>query len=198
MAVLIPLATLQAAPWKNGGGSTTEIAVWPPGAQFDAFDWRISLATIAADGPFSVFTGIDRTLTLVDGGGVDLALDDGRSVALRPDHPTFVFAGELKIDASLAHGATTDFNVMTRRAHCVHRLERVRFSGHRQVSRNRATTLLFLAEGTQAQCHCDGQQFALTRGDALLLDLDDASELTVDAAHEVTLFVVHICNKSQH
>jgi environmental stress-induced protein Ves len=195
MAVLIPIVTLQAAPWKNGGGSTTEIAVWPPGAQFDAFDWRISLAAIAADGPFSVFPGIDRTLTLVDGGGVDLALDDGRSVALRPDHPTFVFAGELKIDASLAHGATTDFNVMTRRAHWVHRLERVRFSGHRQVSRNRATTLLFLADGGQVQCHSHGNQFQLTRGDTLLLDLDDAGEWTLDAAHDVTLFVVYISAK---
>jgi environmental stress-induced protein Ves len=198
MAVLIPIATLQAAPWKNGGGSTTEIAVWPPGADFEAFDWRISLATIAADGPFSIFPGIDRTLTLVDGGGVDLALDDGRSVALRPDHPTFVFAGEWKIEARLAHGETTDFNVMTRRARCVHRLERVRFSGHRQLPRNSATTLLFLAEGAQVQCHRHGQQFVLTRGDALLLDLDDAGDWTLDAAHHVTLFVVHIGIEFQH
>jgi environmental stress-induced protein Ves len=34
-------------PWKNGGGSTTEIAIAPPDAGFDDFDWRISLATIA-------------------------------------------------------------------------------------------------------------------------------------------------------
>ncbi len=39
-------------PWKNGGGSTTEIAVFPIDSGLDAFDWRVSMATVAADGPF--------------------------------------------------------------------------------------------------------------------------------------------------
>ena len=29
-------------PWKNGGGETTEIAVSPPGAGLDDFDWRVA------------------------------------------------------------------------------------------------------------------------------------------------------------
>ena len=62
MTLLIPYAGLVAAPWKNGGGCTTEIAIAPPGASLDAFEWRISLATIAASGPFSAFPGVDRTL----------------------------------------------------------------------------------------------------------------------------------------
>ena len=37
-------------PWKNGGGLTREILKVP--ADADAFDWRLSLATIAAPGPF--------------------------------------------------------------------------------------------------------------------------------------------------
>ncbi len=37
-------------PWKNGGGVTTEICVSPPSG---AFDWRVSIATVNADGPFS-------------------------------------------------------------------------------------------------------------------------------------------------
>jgi uncharacterized protein len=40
-------------PWKNRRGSTTEIAVGSAGASLDAFDWRISMAHVAADGPFS-------------------------------------------------------------------------------------------------------------------------------------------------
>ena len=35
-------------PWKNGGGVTAKIAAAPPGAGLDAFDWRISRATVAA------------------------------------------------------------------------------------------------------------------------------------------------------
>ncbi len=59
-------------PWKNGGGSTTEIAVAPDGAGIDAFDWRISMAVVAADGPFSEFPGVDRTLSILDGAGLVL------------------------------------------------------------------------------------------------------------------------------
>ena len=70
MATFIPHECLRAAPWKNGGGSTTEIAISPPDAGFDDFDWRISVATIAADGPFSAFAGIDRVITLLAGAGV--------------------------------------------------------------------------------------------------------------------------------
>jgi len=40
-------------PWKNGGGSTTEIAIGPTGASLEAFDWRVSMARVAFDGPFS-------------------------------------------------------------------------------------------------------------------------------------------------
>ena len=41
--------------WKNGGGSTTEIAVFPPGAGIGAFDWRVSMASVVGDGAFSAF-----------------------------------------------------------------------------------------------------------------------------------------------
>ena len=73
----MPLTVLRAAdhrtmPWKNGGGSTTEIAAAPDGAGIDAFDWRVSMAVVAADGPFSEFPGIDRTLSILDGSGLIL------------------------------------------------------------------------------------------------------------------------------
>ena len=42
-------------PWKNGAGRTTEIAVHPAGAALDAFAWRVSIADIERDGPFSRF-----------------------------------------------------------------------------------------------------------------------------------------------
>ncbi len=42
-------------PWKNGGGETAEIAVFPPSADLSEFGWRISMATVSSDGPFSAF-----------------------------------------------------------------------------------------------------------------------------------------------
>ncbi|MFN9927385.1 MAG: HutD family protein, partial [Phenylobacterium sp.] len=60
---LLRAADRLAVPWKNGGGITRELAVWPPGASFDDFVWRVSMAEVHQDGPFSSFPGVDRILT---------------------------------------------------------------------------------------------------------------------------------------
>lgn len=38
-----------------------------PGADMGDFVWRVSLAEVDADGPFSAFAEVDRILTLVEG-----------------------------------------------------------------------------------------------------------------------------------
>lgn len=102
-----------ATPWKNGGGVTREIAAWPPGAGLDAFDWRISLADVAADGPFSAFPGVDRVLTVIAGDGLVLEIE-GRPVRLEPSAP-LAFPGEAAVAARLTAGPIRDLNVMVRR-----------------------------------------------------------------------------------
>ena len=104
MTMLIPFASLAPVPWKNGGGSTTEIMIEPPGAQFHDFDWRISLATIAQDGPFSLFPGVDRTLALVEGPGLMLDIDDSGRFVLGDEDTIIEFAGESAINATLNGG----------------------------------------------------------------------------------------------
>src|ERR1700738_1518019 len=71
-------------PWKNGGGSTTEIAAAPEGASLDIFDWRISMAQVASDGPFSDFFGIDRTLAVIKGSGLVLMIGDNAPITVEP------------------------------------------------------------------------------------------------------------------
>lgn len=112
-------ASLQATPWKNGGGVTREIACQPPDAGLDRFDWRVSIAHIATDGPFSAFAGVDRVITLLEGAGVRLRATDGR-FDHRLDTPLapFAFAGETPVMGTLLAGDCHDFNVMTRRATC--------------------------------------------------------------------------------
>ncbi len=109
-------AALPATPWKNGGGTTQEIVCWPQGAGLDSFDWRISIAQIASNGPFSAFAGIDRVITLLSGAGVHLSSQDGSvnhqlNQALQP----FAFSGDVALDCDLLGGPSQDFNVMTRR-----------------------------------------------------------------------------------
>lgn len=99
--------------WKNGGGITTEIAREP--ASGEDFDWRISIAEIAQDGDFSVFPGVDRTLMLLDGGGVELELGDDTPVQLTQRYAKHVFPGEAPVSCRLLDGPTRDFNLMLRR-----------------------------------------------------------------------------------
>jgi environmental stress-induced protein Ves len=109
-SVLVPM------PWKNGGGVTREIACCPPGAGMEDFEWRVSIATIAADGPFSLFNGIDRVIMLLQGAGMRLHSRDARiDHALDKPLMPFAFPGEASLDCTLLSGESQDFNVMTRR-----------------------------------------------------------------------------------
>ncbi len=189
MAHFISHAALLPTPWKNGGGSTTEIAIWPAGAGFDTFDWRISLATIAQSGPFSTFRGIDRTLALVEGGGVTLDLDQVRSFTLGPETPEIAFPGEAAVTATVHGGPTTDFNVMTRRARCRHHFTRLPVHGVRQLPARPATTLLFLAHGQALAVRGAVQTLSLARFDAAILDA--GTVWTLDGEH-ASVFMVDI------
>ncbi|MBT2406131.1 MULTISPECIES: HutD family protein [unclassified Streptomyces] len=103
-----------AAVWKNGGGVTREIAAWPEGAGMSDFAWRVSLAEVAADGPFSAFPGVDRTLTLAEGSGMDLAVAGVHRVVDERYAPQD-FPGDRPTDCRLLHGPVVNFNVMYRR-----------------------------------------------------------------------------------
>lgn len=112
---LVSPADSRAMPWKNGGGSTLEIAASPAGAGLDDFLWRASIARIERDGPFSAFPGIDRTLLLLEGAGMRLAIDHER-VEVTTLHAAVAFAGEAGVECELVAGSTRDFNFMVRRS----------------------------------------------------------------------------------
>ena len=169
MTMLIPYASLSPSPWKNGGGSTTQIAVFPPDAGFDEFDWRVSLATILEDGAFSTFPGVERTLALVDGHGMTLEVD-GEPTLLSKADPVAVFDGESHVVAKLNRGPSTDFNVMTRLDRCYHQFGRRVLSGDSRFIARAPVTLVFLAEGDSLELCSDEQRINMVRFDAVLLD----------------------------
>ena len=110
------LQTLPAMTWKNGGGVTREIVREPAGSSLDDFDWRVSVADIAAAGPFSRFVGIDRHLLLLEGDGVNLtSAEVGLDVNLLADDTVLAFSGDVDMNSQLLGGTVRDFNVMTKR-----------------------------------------------------------------------------------
>jgi environmental stress-induced protein Ves len=77
----------------------------------------VSIATIAASGPFSVFAGVDRTIMLLEGDGVRLQAE-GFDRRLDQPHDPFAFPGDASVDCTLLGGVSSDFNVMSRRDRC--------------------------------------------------------------------------------
>ena len=109
---VIPANEYRRVRWKNGTGWTREIARMP---DREDWDWRLSIAEIEQDGPFSVFPGIERELVLIRGNGLRLRFEDGEVRELQPPHERIRFAGERVVGGELLEGPTHDFNLMWRR-----------------------------------------------------------------------------------
>jgi environmental stress-induced protein Ves len=136
--------------WKNGGGETAEVLIWPAGATLDDFDWRLSMARVEADGPFSAFPGIDRTLAVLEGEGIRLVVGDDSAVTLTQDSPPFAFAADRPAAADLVGGPIVDLNMMSRRGRVAHTMTRLVLDGAAAIELSDAGTLVFCAEGEVA------------------------------------------------
>ena len=109
--------SFQTLPWRNGLGSTVELLAETPNKN-EAFSWRLSIASVANDGPFSDFSGYDRTLLLLEGSGITLNKPNGIFKVLNSSLDYANFKGEDLIDATLHDGPIKDFNIMTLRSIC--------------------------------------------------------------------------------
>ena len=154
-------------PWKNGLGVTEEVMAHPPGSDLASFGWRLSIAHVGADGPFSLFAGIDRTIALLDGDGLLLDLPD-RTIELDRKGEPFAFSGDLQISSRNKGGPTIDLNIMTRRSQFSHQMRRIRLEEIEIV--HPSSILLF--NGAASLSYRQGT-IALERFDAFLADPED-------------------------
>lgn len=120
MALLTPLpsSNFTAMPWRNGAGVTREIAVEPSDDPAVPFHWRLSMADLAGDGPFSAFPGIDRVLLLLDGEGVVLTIDGGSPRAL-PVGEAIAFPADVPTTLTMQSPRGQDLNLMWDRSRVV-------------------------------------------------------------------------------
>jgi environmental stress-induced protein Ves len=153
---IIHAADYRRMPWKNGGGETTEIAVSPPGAALDGFAWRISMARVASDGPFSLFPGIDRTLMILAGSGIRLAIAGRPPVDLTAFSDPLAFPGDIAAAARLIEGPVVDLNVMTRRGRLTHDVTRLRLDEPIGLAIDADAALLLCHAGSVAVATSDG------------------------------------------
>lgn len=157
-------ADAQTMPWLGGGGVTHELAREPADGDFG---WRLSVAEVQQDGPFSRIDGVDRVIVLCTDRRMVLHTPD--SVELQRFSP-YSFDGGTEIACSVPDGPTHDFNVMTRRG--VHGAQVATVVGARsQVEANDARVFVCCLDGT-VSCAVELGRFDL---------VEVTGEVTVDA-----------------
>ena len=131
-------------PWKDGGGSTTEIAIEPAGASLsDPFLWRVSSARVESSGPFSHFPGRARLLTLLEGSGLILDIDGQGRQRLKHPGQMIAFPGDAKVHATLIQGPCVDFGIISDPARAKVTLEWLNLGTEATAITVSPTTLLF-------------------------------------------------------
>lgn len=178
--------------WKNGAGWTSEILKVHGGEERDTndWDWRLSIAEIESDAPFSAFPGVDRELVLLSGDGLRLRFDDGDGDVhdLLPPHDKLRFAGERAAFGELIDGPTRDFNLMWKRDVVDAQLWRRPLAGTMVLFVDPGDTWAIHALAGHARFADDSGLGELALGDTAILVAHDARQRYVlDGGGEVLL-----------
>ena len=162
------------------GGTTTQLAIFPPGARYADrnFLWRVSSATVELDeSDFTPLPDYDRLISTLEG-EIVLTHNGGAPIRLRP-FEIHAFSGA---DATHSTGRCTDFNLMLRRGKAAGSMELLKLtetptalSAAAHILRHDAAEQLLLCciEGT-AQIN----QIPLAPGETLLLSGETNLKLT--------------------
>jgi environmental stress-induced protein Ves len=182
-------ADYRTMPWKNGGGSTTEIAIEPPGASLEAsFAWRISSVSVAASGPFSPFPGMARALLLVEGVGFILDIEGQGRQRLKHPGQVVAFSGDATVGATLIQGPCVDFGIISDPTKVKISLQWLNLGREATLLEPAPTTLLYAPWGP---VWVDPLDLELDSRDCLRLDPADAAPaLRLRAAFGTTPAVV--------
>ena len=189
MSRLLRNADHRRMPWKNGGGETVEVIVHPEGASLSDFGWRVSMAGVASDGPFSVFPGIDRTLAVLTGDGMELSIEGLGERLLTPKSAPLPFPADAPTTARLPGGPITDLNVMTRRGVFGHSLAHHVAEGAKALPASSGQRLLLALEPLGVST-AEGL-LGLQPLDALVLDSAEEAEV-VPAGASAAFYLVEI------
>lgn len=115
----LKLSDCKKMPWKNGNGITREIKIFPKNSSLNQNDflWRLSSAEVRESGPFSIFPGYQRFLTVLDGNGLELSFENNKTEPLiNIDTSNFAeFSGDEQISCRLLGDLVVDLNFIYRR-----------------------------------------------------------------------------------
>jgi environmental stress-induced protein Ves len=183
----LPWSGTRPVPWKNGGGTTRELALWPESARFERgdYDWRLSTARVEEAGPFSAFAGFERILTVTEGAGLVVLHEDAAPRARVRRLEPYRFSGDWPTRAELPDGAVSDFNVILRRGRARADVQALALGRRRWRDALGLGHAFLHAVGGRLQARVTGEEepFALGPGDSLWLrGLSGREELELTGA----------------
>ncbi len=145
-------------PWANGRGTSYEIA--SDRSDAGEWTWRLAMAPVNEDGPFSRIECVNRFLAVVEGAGMLLSVDR-KKLQCKPMQ-VVRFRGDAITEAVLTDGPITDINLMIRRKEAEGEMAVVSDSG----LLNEASIIVAL--GGNAQVKCGDSTIELERHDSIL------------------------------
>jgi len=145
-------------PWANGRGTSYEIA--SDRSDAGEWTWRLAMAPVNEDGPFSRIECVNRFLAVVEGAGMLLSVDR-KKLQCKPMQ-VVRFRGDAITEAVLTDGPITDINLMIRRKEAEGEMAVVSDSG----LLNEASIIVAL--GGSAQVKCGDSTIELERHDSIL------------------------------
>lgn len=186
---LIRTSEYQRKRWNNDGGWTTEIASAPLANSASGFRWRVSIADIETDGPFSLFPGIDRDLLLLSGKGIELDIDDSAPVCLDQRFQRIHFAGEAHVQCRLLAGPTRDFNVMAARGQISAEVHARPLAGTMLVFVEPKSFWLIHVFAGQAHARNDKESLTVECGETLILEqpTQQRERIVIEGSGELVL-----------
>ena len=145
-------------PWANGRGTSYEIA--SNRNESGEWAWRLAMAPVNEDGPFSRIECVNRFLTVVEGAGMLLSVDRKKLQCL----PMQVvrFRGDAITEATLTDGPIMDINLMVRRKEADGEIAIVSDAGVLEGAS------IVVAVGGSAQVKCGDLTIDLERHDSIL------------------------------
>ncbi|HJV89495.1 MAG TPA: HutD family protein [Holophagaceae bacterium] len=182
---------IRVMPWKDGGGSTAQVAIEPAGAALtDPFLWRVSSARVETSGPFSTFPGRQRILALLEGAGFILDLEGAGRLRLKNPRQPIAFSGDPAAHATLIQGPCLDLGLIYDPARVTGKVE-VLTLGPDATSVTLATTTLIYSPS--APVGVDPVGVALAAGEALRFDGEAGTKVGLRAPEGgATVAVVHL------
>jgi uncharacterized protein len=184
MLRLIRQSEMTEGPWRNGMGTSWEIASHKqPGAA--EFSWRFAKARIDRDVPFSIYPGVDRVFMQISGNGLDLEFEGGHILQVHESNLPHAFPCDVPLNCKLRDGPCFDLNLFTARGVYQAQASVIKLSGMESIDLSGIEAVFFALEGSVVLSG-QGGAVHLQAGDAAVATLEQGVSIAGNAA---SLFV---------